>query len=377
MRCTQYTIGRSESRVDHEGRVQAGDLLVRPSSDSNSDRPPPGGDDARRSCGGSGQTAIPTPMCEVRGRRAAAAAARVLLLDQQPAQGKAFWDVQKRTPSTARPLSRGPRALIGLPISVWTGACYWREVGGPIFNSLSSFGSSRSHFALFWSFWLAISEPGWTSRKIKCHLRQRTPRRRSAGVPPAFRTRSAGVPPAFRRRSAGVPPAFRRRSEPVSLPFRTRSAPVPHRCRTGAAPVPNRCRRRSEADPHGHPQTSRKAKQKLGVSPRPFWCFCALRGVFVFFGGCFCQKTPRRTSAGVPHAIRTVLRTCSALVPHLPRTCSALVCRTCAALVPHLCRTCAACCTLVPHLCRTCAALVPHLCRTCAALWADLRRGVF
>ena len=34
----------------------------------------------------------------------------------------------------------------------------------------------------------------------------------------------------------------------------------------------------------------------------------------MFLGGCFCQKTPRRTtSAGVPHAIRTVLRTCSAL----------------------------------------------------------------
>ena len=145
-------------------------------------------------------------------------------------------------PSTSCPLSRGPRALIGLPISVWTGACYWREVGGPIFNSLSSFGSSRSHFALFWSFWLAISEPGWTSRKIKCHLRQRTPRRRSAGVPPAFRTRSAGVPPAFRTRSAGVPPAFRTRSAPVPRPFCTRSAPVPHPFRTGAAPVPCRCR---------------------------------------------------------------------------------------------------------------------------------------
>ena len=50
----------------------------------------------------------------------------------------AFWDVQKeakRTPSTARPLSRGPWALIGLPVSVWTGACYWHGVGGSMFNS--------------------------------------------------------------------------------------------------------------------------------------------------------------------------------------------------------------------------------------------------
>ena len=31
-----------------------------------------------------------------------------------------------------------------------------------ICHGLESF---RSHFALFWSFWLAISEPGWTSRK--------------------------------------------------------------------------------------------------------------------------------------------------------------------------------------------------------------------
>ena len=44
----------------------------------------------------------------------------------------------KRTPSTARPLSRGPWALIGLPFSVWTGACYWHGVGGSVFNSSSS-----------------------------------------------------------------------------------------------------------------------------------------------------------------------------------------------------------------------------------------------
>ena len=76
---------------------------------------------------------------------------------------------------------------------------------------------------------------------------QRTPRRRSAGVPPAVRRRSAGGPPAFR----------------------TRSAPVPHRCRTGAAPVPHRCRRRSAANPHGYLQTARKAN-KLGVFFRLF-----------------------------------------------------------------------------------------------------------
>ena len=52
-------------------------------------------------------------------------------------------------------------------------------------------------------------------------FRQRTPRRRSAGVPPAVRRRSAAGPP----------------------PVRRRSARDPHRCRTGAAPVPRRCRR--------------------------------------------------------------------------------------------------------------------------------------
>ena len=37
----------------------------------------------------------------------------------------------------------------------------------PVTNRHGSswFESFRSHFALFWSFWLAISEPGWTSRK--------------------------------------------------------------------------------------------------------------------------------------------------------------------------------------------------------------------
>ena len=34
----------------------------------------------------------------------------------------------------------------------------------------SWFESFRSYFALFWSFWLAISEPGWTSRKNKPQL---------------------------------------------------------------------------------------------------------------------------------------------------------------------------------------------------------------
>ena len=167
-----------------------------------------------------------------------------------------------------------------------------------------------------------------------------------------------------RRRSAAGPPPVYRRSAAGPHAIRAGAAPVPHRCRTGAAPVPHRFRRRSAANPNGYLQTARQAKNKPGVFFRLFWCFCALGGIFVFFGGCFCPKTPRRTSPGVPHAIRTVLRTCFALAPHLLRTCFALV--------PHLCRTCAA---LVPHLCRTCAALVPHLCRTCAALWADLRRG--
>ena len=72
------------------------------------------------------------------------------------------------------------------------------------------------------------------------------------------------------------------------------------------------------------------AEKKLGVFFVFFGVFVPL-GVFLsfmFFWGCFFQKTPRRTSAGIPHAIRTVLRTCAALVPHLCRTCAALV-------VPH------------------------------------------
>ena len=166
-----------------------------------------------------------------------------------------------------------------------------------------------------------------------------------------------------RRRSAGVPPAVRRRSARRSAP---RSAPVPHRCRTGAAPVPHRCRRRSAANPHGYLQTARKAK-KNWVFFSVFFGVFVLLGVFLcFLGGVFAR---RRRAAHLP-AFRTRSALCSALAPHLLRTCAALVphlCRTCSALVPHLCRTCAA---LVPHLCRTCAALVPH-----CGLWADLRRG--
>ena len=53
--------------------------------------------------------------------------------------GMSMQDFQKkRTPSTARPFSRGARALIGLPFSVWAGACYWNGVGGSMFNSPSS-----------------------------------------------------------------------------------------------------------------------------------------------------------------------------------------------------------------------------------------------
>ena len=67
-------------------------------------------------------------------------------------EGSRILGCPKRTPSTARPLSRGPWALIGLPFSVWTGACYWHGVGGSMFNSSSlSFQSAmraepgRSH----------------------------------------------------------------------------------------------------------------------------------------------------------------------------------------------------------------------------------------
>ena len=41
-----------------------------------------------------------------------------------PLEGSRILGCPKRAPSTARPLSRGPWALIGLPFSVWKGA--WR-----------------------------------------------------------------------------------------------------------------------------------------------------------------------------------------------------------------------------------------------------------
>ena len=55
---------------------------------------------------------------------------------------------------------RGPSQLRGV-----RGVSTNRTV--PITNRHDSswFESFRSHFALFWSFWLAISEPGWTSRR--------------------------------------------------------------------------------------------------------------------------------------------------------------------------------------------------------------------
>ena len=45
-------------------------------------------------------------------------------------EGSRILGCPKRAPSTARPLSRGPWALVGFPFSVWTGACYWHGVGG-------------------------------------------------------------------------------------------------------------------------------------------------------------------------------------------------------------------------------------------------------
>ena len=158
-----------------------------------------------------------------------------------------------------------------------------------------------------------------------------------------------------RRRSADVPPAVRRRSARDPNRFRTGSEPVPRRCRTaGAAPVPPPFRSESARVPANSPEAGRRKK----------WVFFSVHfGVFVLLGVFLCllggDFARRRRATHLP-----AFRTRSALCSHLLRTC---LCRTCAALVPHLFRTCAA---LVPHLCRTCAALVPHLCRTCAALWA-------
>ena len=156
-----------------------------------------------------------------------------------------------------------------------------------------------------------------------------------------------------RRRSADVPPAVRRRSARDPNRFRTGSEPVPRRCRTaGAAPVPPPFRSESARVPANSPEAGRRKK----------WVFFSVHfGVFVLLGVFLCllggDFARRRRAAHLP-AFRTRSALCSALAPHLlvPH-----LCRTCAALVPHLCRTCAA---LVPHLCRTCAALMPHLCRT-------------
>ena len=63
-------------------------------------------------------------------------------------------------------------------------------------------GGKRRHFALFWSFWLAISEPGWTSQK-KFHLEsglnqrdQAKSRKRYVGSFPGARSKTStwGVP---------------------------------------------------------------------------------------------------------------------------------------------------------------------------------------
>ena len=68
--------------------------------------------------------------------------------------------VHATAPAKSEP--RGPSQLRGV-----RGVSTHRTV--PITNRHDSswFESFRSHFALFWSFWLAISEPGWNSRK-KC-----------------------------------------------------------------------------------------------------------------------------------------------------------------------------------------------------------------
>ena len=101
------------------------------------------------------------------------------------------------------------------------------------------------------------------------NVSQRTPRRRSAGVPPAFRRRSAPVPHPFR-----TPHPFRIRSAPVPHATRTGAAPVPHRCRTGAAAVPQRTRTGT-----CNLQTARKAIF-WGVFTSVFFGVFVLLGVF-------------------------------------------------------------------------------------------------
>ena len=123
---------------------------------------------------------------------------------------------------------------------------------------------------------------------------QRTPRRRSAGVPPAVRRRSAGGPPAFRTRSAPMPHRYRTGAAPVPHRCRTGSAPVPHRCRTGAAAIPQRIRTGVRKQPG--------RRKKWVFPPRLFWSFYDFWGVFVFFwwgGGA------RRRRAAHPPAFRT------------------------------------------------------------------------
>ena len=76
-------------------------------------------------------------------------------------EGSRILRCPKRAPSTARPLSRGPWALIGLPFSVWTGACYWHGVGGSMFNSSSSDtpGSRIKAPAVEKFAWLPVGDP--------------------------------------------------------------------------------------------------------------------------------------------------------------------------------------------------------------------------
>ena len=64
-------------------------------------------------------------------------------LDVNPPTPWPNWQATASTRKTrptimGRAVEEGPWALVGLPFSVWTGACYWHGVGGPRFNSSSA-----------------------------------------------------------------------------------------------------------------------------------------------------------------------------------------------------------------------------------------------
>ena len=85
------------------------------------------------------------PLSTARGFRCVFARRLQLLLATAHPRGRSERH-KRHEPSTMRPLVRGPRVLGSwlaghcpwVLVLVWTGACYWNDVGGFMFNSPSS-----------------------------------------------------------------------------------------------------------------------------------------------------------------------------------------------------------------------------------------------